>query len=572
MSYLKSSVICLAMYICSSAYSVGITRDVKSLKDGTYVGYLTVDLQGSKIPAILEISKGPYPWLNDCEASFAVLKILFGGFQSHEYLTQFFAVYHHKNLTFDATFDGNGPDTSLLGATITEDGKEIKAKVSTILGGSATGKATFRYLEPGQSTLEVLKGVETKKYTLPSVSDEYVGICNGSEQNIQLESRRNYSNKINPHVPFYGYNVISRIGRKPTVRRIRDGRDENASYVFNQSSRHVSYNYYSQKISIPGIGTHCDFNKEGISCSETCSFKRRNKFQSLLIEQDYKLTVDENIENKSESLDPNNFDTTPLKDRSGFYYGYMFLNNTSRYETVIMEVSSNKTIEGREYLRLEGTVHIASGPINTATYIPFRFKPTTLEGDGQKPFLLISDEDQFVKVNKWKENNLTGTWYSKSFGRVGTFNLQKKIGGITPECKVKISSELAGHYTATKNRRTYTSSNRLVGAYQESLDLSLTGDFDGIAQPYFPFILTGALQTNFLSMFSGISSSETYSYINKGCYNPFTNSFYAELEGGRTLYGRVLDNKITTYISGESVPGRAFGWDSKVIFRKDPSQ
>jgi len=569
MNLLKLSAISIAIFLCTSAYSLDFNRDANRLLDGTYVGYLSIDSQGAKIPAILEVAKGPYPWLKANETSFAVLKVLFGGFQSHEYVTQFFAVYHHKNLTFDATFDGNGPDTSLLGARISSDGREIRTNISTLLGGSATGQSTFRFLEAGQSTLELLKDLYTDRYTIPSVSDEYHGFCNGAKKVIQLESRRNNSSTNHPHVPFYGYNVVGRVGRKTTYRGLREGRDDAASFVFKHGTRHVSYNYYNQKISFPGISSYCDFNEKGISCSENCSFKRNKKFHPLLIQQDYKWTIDKELTNTEGRADQRKFTTSTLKDRAGFYYGYMYFSNTSHYEKVVMEVSSNKTSTGQEYLRLEGTVYIASGPINTATYIPFRFKPTSIEGNGSKPFLLISSEDQFVKFDKWIDNNLAGTWYSKSFGKVGTFSLQRKIGHITPQCTVEIPSELAGHYLANKSNRVYNSSYRPIGAYSNSLNLSLTSDFENIAPPYFPFILSGGLQTDFLSMFAGIASHTNMTFIEKGYYDPFTSAFYIQLDNGRSLYGKAFNNTIAAYMSGEATPGKAIGWETKVKFTKE---
>jgi hypothetical protein len=115
---------------------------------------------------------------------------------------------------------------------------------------------------------------------------------------------------------------------------------------------------------------------------------------------------------------------------SGDFYGYLHYENRDFYQLVQMNIvastsTSNPHIQNQVLIAPTVSLFLGSS-WDTSSIISTRF--------AQRVFYLnpgfalsSNDSDNIAVIGDWRLGYLSGVWYSRTYGRIGTFELQKGV-------------------------------------------------------------------------------------------------------------------------------------------------
>lgn len=533
------------------------------LKEGRYSGFIYLKEAGFKLPTELDTIYIPAKDEDGVRLA-AFVKVSFGGFRSHEYLTHFYLVddydWSADEMILDAVATGYSRDIT-VNAKVEDNGKRLKGIVTSRRGGTKSGEIELLYVSPvavekshaDGTTFENKEVNELYKDVpiYPLLTGAYESDCPDTKV-LQFEVTKGGALSRSNVLPMEGYVVRGRIYGLGGV-------SENLELLHRLNTfEEFQYNFYRGHLYFPGLGLGlCKRGIDTIDC-EFCKFKlveQEKEFLKLITLSDHSCHI---IPYPPELKNEEPISATTLtKDITGAQYsGYVHLEGrgTKRPFTVDVNVTGppipgDPTI-ARRLLTFTPKVHLQD-PEDPAAWqrsLPIDISETSIGNPGD-PFILIGEGGSILQIAQWTKNYMYGVWYSSSFGRVGTFWVAR---GDVKIPKIEINYPVPGTFLSKPHLDPKNRTNWLQEEVELDWHTSFGGERGGVSHS--PHAVGGTYRVHwnrFPPFPLEISHNELLSEeLNFVRFDPLTGFFGADLTIDRnsrnylSLFGRMADDEI----------------------------
>lgn len=410
---------------------------------GRYAGYTYFKNTGFKIPTTLDTVHIPAAHGQKAKMA-AYLKMSFGGFRSHEYITHYYMIpdydWNANVMILDAVATSLARDIT-VNTVIDEDGEHIKGVASSQRGGVDDGEIELYYLSPtyiaGDSGPRAYKndkvyGIFPDVPVYPLLTGSYSGE-QSRFRTLQFEMTREAPLTGLSLLPLEGYIIRGRVlGEVSDLAQSLKG---DAVIYPITSWEDIQYNPFRAQINFPRIPLLglCRRVPEGIKC-ESALFKtvaEDKSFTDMLANNDcsfemvpFPPSAEDGIAVSTDTL---------TKDLSGSEYrGYIHMEDRSVRRPFSINVNvtgapvpDDLTIAHRD-ITFRPRTHVQSADPNLqwSRFYPIDVAPIRLTGTAD-PIVMNGPTGDTLKIVRWTNNSLLGIYYSAQFARVGTFRVYR---------------------------------------------------------------------------------------------------------------------------------------------------
>lgn len=502
-------------------------ESVAALQEGTYFGYILPASSTFKIPTTLDIIKSnettPTPGYR---VHRAILKATLGGFDALEYTVQDYVIYTHKHFTLERSFDSNKHNViTLHEATVAPDGTRITGTIESPFVGLLGAKVELihRGAKFSDEFKSELNSVGAERSVVPSISGEYEGKCGGTYKRLQLMAVRRGRHNGQLLSGFVIRGVHGTKSITGAAAAVSSARNTNAQ--FGGDLQNVTYNYFTNRISIPEMARTCQFDQRGhLQCGQenSCKLfrksyrldygKRLPMFPNSVISQYNEMSLDHAVNTPSPGESELTADTGTEKNAKGMsgeyiYGGGIHYHHRKLGERVFANVAINNYIdtsthEHRRYMTFKGKILVGNAEFDASPYIELTFNPVRLS-DADSAERLVFVGDAFVMiVNSYSDKGMKAELIAKDFGRLGSIGIEK-LDQPSDFIKFKCSTDpIQGAYSAHE-----------INQWNEYEDYTIALDLSP----------SGTNSTEGLSSFSGLFNFDLSGRYNKTRYQNVTN-------------------------------------------------
>lgn len=445
----------------------------------------------TRLPATLDLIR--VATLKDDSVHYrAILKLSPGGFGSHEYLTLYFA-----DVTFDAgtrrlTF-GAGPDGARLDGVALDD-RTLNATL-TAKKHRGLRLALVRATAEGTAAASAFAGLPIE----PQVTGRYAGACPGGVAGLDIEASRwsqaKGADSAAATTPPVGYHLAA-----STAETSDFGCGQGHGCIkesFSAGSLDVLTGELSLRVaSTASDGPKCKQTGDALVCGG-CKLTKDPKTPHAV--------VDAPRESKPHARAKHLPPAPAAEDQrqsaahgDGQYYGYLHHEALDAYQLVALNLKDRAGV---------ATLYFGEG--DSSEFVAYRVQSTPAA-----PLVLDGDGEMFLVLDAWQGPALTGTWYSKTFGRVGTVELQ-------PDLVPDLGSDVERV-------------DRVSGIYRGDgwqFELAASAGVSEAPGDYYPLKVFGWAQERL--------DHARRRTINDGSYDFYTGTFAFRLDDGRIALGRV---------------------------------
>lgn len=469
-----------------------------------YHGYVKLPHRSTRLPATLDLVRvgdAPEP------TYLGFFRMSAGGFDSHEYVT-----LYYPNVRFDAatgtlTFGGGPEDTRLEGVTLTAAG--IKGSVA-----SDKEKVTTPF------ELEVDRGDGNPPIAFDGMpiashlTGHYVAECGEQREVLQLEASRWRGRRATDGSLFGGYRIYGRRGHFDEV--ICGDRDK---ACVSDTYPSVSVDFLARTLELKNDGAECRVQGSKITCDGPCAFVKDAATPHTVLD----VVREEERHERTFHLPADDVAQDP-KGRGGQYYGYLHHEGRDAYQLIALNVKAAPEVDltgsdskrGREHVAAVATLYFGQG--DSSEFVAYRFKETLTPAPGQlgaaAAVVFEGDGEAIFVVEDWSAKVVRGTWYGKTYGRVGTVELTRDL---VPELDPRLPTvpSLAGLYRG------------------DGWDFEIAASANLSEEPtaFYPLKIFGWARER-------LDSSRRRS-IEDGAYDFYTGALAFRLDDGRTVLGQV---------------------------------
>ncbi len=431
------------------------TAGAAQLNYGKYFGTIQMDGQTESIAVSLDAN---VVQLND-PATYPALDVIvranLGGYLSPEYIG-----FHYYDPTFNfekGILQLTNPQENLTATLqITNNDKE------TILEGQVNDRLTnakgkMRVV----MTLFGGKPEMPKEPLVPLLAGEYVGSCGPDLARLQIETGRG----IGPSVPgnaLSEYSITGRLGYKngPLCNPARtEGYEYCSLYPYSTGA----YSPFAQRLKMQGpLGTiDCTKSKDELKCEVTgnskkgsCVLKKKSTAATAPVVYPATFTIDVPSGLKEplpDPLPPGN--EALLSSLNGTFYGLLHYENRDLYhwmEMGIVATTSTENQHNENQIDIEPTILLRLGAgIDSSPALSLSFSQRVF---WLSPGFALKSEssDYSAVIEEWKMGYVSGVMYSRSYGRIGTFEMIKGSRPKIPSSLV-LMPDLTGDYQGPKD-------------------------------------------------------------------------------------------------------------------------
>lgn len=439
-----------AVSLFFAAWGVVALAAPGEIKIGKWSGYLKIDGASDAVAVTLDT----FVVRPDPRADFQILKLLFkynlGGYGSSEYETELFE---------DPPYDW---DQNIL--TLDDPKNELIAKVTIekalkpIMEGKVfirssdppvTGYLRLQYRSDGPS-----ESSATETLT-PALSGQYEGKCGALEAALQLETGRS-TRPDSPSVGLRHYRVTGAMGTRGKA-------IVSPRWDLDRAYSEVTYDFFQRKLYLVGSTFTDECRSEGneltcqMSVHGSCKFTKVNSTPNsrlkIFARQHSLEPTAEQLEPLPKLMPPASADLVAALN--GSFHGYLHHEYRDRYQPFVLNVVATTSSENPH---IQNDVFISGSAVpyfngiqgtRTLTF-PFDRRIAYFAPPG---FVLSSKEsDVFLMVQDWRKGFISGVWFSKYFGRVGTFELVKGSKFPPLNSSAKTIAGVSGRFEGPKGK------------------------------------------------------------------------------------------------------------------------
>lgn len=473
----------------------------------------------------------------------ATFKVMLGGFQSFEYVTQYYEKVSYSWVGQELTFESDQRELMLANGKVHMMNMKLM-----IMGdfrssaGGVTGSVTLvHFPEEENSPPEMLAStIFPDVPVLTSLTGSYKGMCEEDEYELQIEASKWHGTNGFSTNPLVGYMIRGRLGKRG------DQVCEDDLYCIDRPFTEGSYNFYRGQLELTGRlrNLRCSVNNTKIKCGPCTFEKNQSIFNSVDKDKSYKrydrevdLDLGEN-EPLSDFLEPS--------DLKGDYFGILHHESTNSYQHVRLNVNALKYTDRPNrpetlYVSANAWLYF-DDPNESNEFIGYKFDQRPYL-DTAPNFLFEGSGDAFFRVTSWTTTAIVGEWYSKVYGRVGTVQLVRSNGFFNMDSQMLLPG-LSGQYQ---------------GPMWE-LDLTVRGNSDDFNEGgFYPLRVAGVGRIPDLTAAHPISA---------GTYDFYTNTIAIEMDGQRIGLGNLDHEGLDLFWPGKQSWGIQMGTHSFEIFEK----
>lgn len=416
---------------------VSLSASAAELKHGRYIGWIELEEKKERLAVVADFFlESPedftrFPRLN---ASF---RISLGGYNTYEYVTE---TFHDLKYDFDhgnLTFDEEGNDL-LMTTLVAAQGGRARITGDVFVRSSALGGKLELLEESDEPGDDLFAAALPPAAPLPFASlleGQYEGVCDGRKAAFQIQTVRGLEGENSGRSPglerHYGVGGRLVYQDDPLCGRLPAG-----MWCSRQHFRNGSFNFYTGVLAFE--------SKQG---SEECTLKGSELRCRLRVFTD---TVECRLK-KPEASQPARFYSrgfflNPTKEQSralpdpepprneglaqslkGRFWGYLHNESNNTYIPLRLDVipfSSTENPHNPNMMSVSATASFFLGRDFSGPFITQRFDHRSFY---LRPGFTLSgpDSDSLFSVISWKAGFISGTWISKAYGKVGTFQLVK---------------------------------------------------------------------------------------------------------------------------------------------------
>lgn len=402
---------------------------------GKYFGSIQMDGRSEQIAVSLDAFvvqiKDPtvYPALE------ILLRVNLGGYTSSEYVG-----YRYYNPTFNfekgvlQLGDPKSDLTATLQVTNTEEGTIIEGPITHRLSG-VHGRMRV-VMKSDDSDGDVSASKDLEKPFLSTLKGDYLGHCGSDRAELQIETGRGLGDAT-PGNALLGYSITGRFGLTNGPLCYPDRSSAFCSlYILSAGT----YSPFNNRLTLQGpLGSlECSKSGDQLTCqvagyhkNGSCQLKKASL--AATPPRQSPATVILEVESRGKSLLP---PAAPPENReliealSGDFYGFLHheANDIDQLmELNVVATTSTENMHIQNQVNVEPTIHLRLGSSWEARPALSLFFSQRVFGLNQGFSFQNGDGDYEVVIGEWRAGYISGVLYSRSFGRVGSFELQKSV-------------------------------------------------------------------------------------------------------------------------------------------------
>lgn len=517
-------------------------------RPGRYLGYALMRGQALKIPLLSDLVLVDN---NNYSHYRSILRLNQGSHGSDVYQTQYFDTVAYSmqrdELHFSNAIDKNRGDLSLQKVEIYRDGNNIinlKGELKSTAG-AALGQAHLRWQPEDHNDASDVADIFEDKKVFPNLTGRYEGRCDRDEIILDLlMSRVGYRNDLQNRIamdrifPDYALSGQFYYKNNHELRNWLTGSETN---MFKSRVKLFSTSEtYDCKVTDQGLSCNkgsCELRRKvsaevGRDAGTENVPRRRASPEETAVYQRFPKTWQAAVADE----DPTLLERNPEK-LEGLYCGYLHHEALNTYQRICNDVDAIGSEEffthntEKQDIAVTSTAYFGLSPaaddnvtyqFDRRTYLSNVFPYFSLEGVG----------DTLHQIRSWTSTVMTGVYFAKSFGRVGTFSLVKGSEPIPPP----------GVYVMPAISRCLKSSNE----HWLDIDTLRAGPLDDHLRGPFHWSLRGRE-----SFYVGGERSYT-NQVNDGQYDSYTNTLALVMEGAQAsgnaaefvMHGHVYQNEM----------------------------
>ena len=421
--------VCLLLALSSSwAMASG------NLKEGRYLGY--IEMEGRKEKIALEGNfylSSPedftqFPKLN------LILKLSLGGYNTTEYMAQNYEDIHYDYDNAILNLDEEANDLVINSSVELKAGRLfLEGKIwsrSQALNGTL-------YLEYQTDEPDDKINDEAATPFVPLLDGQYLGTCKGEQTVFQIQTAKGL--RANPSIEgrqLFDYQIVARLGYRQPITDPNFPRPWSVRADFSGGS----FNFYQGKLIFLGPSTTsivCDLNQGDLSCSyrvqggsTSCHFTKEK--EGMVISPPKYFSRSFNLQPTKDQLlplpsvlPPSNKELSAVL--SGMFNGYLHNESNNTYQAVSLHVipsSSTANPHNPNNLFVSTNATLYFGSTGQKDVKTFRYGAQSFF---LRPGFMLAavGTDSFIIIEEWMNGYIRGTWYSRSFGKVGTIQMIK---------------------------------------------------------------------------------------------------------------------------------------------------
>ena len=476
---------------------------------GRYVGTLRHDALGkeqlAKLDLITDRTEGNTLKL------LAVLTLHFGDFRSKEYVTYHFDDVRYNLLTGTLVFAQADQDLTLVAEHFT--GAELEARVRAGSVGPI-GKLVLRSSGDAQPQLPIIE----------PIWGEYEGQCHTGGTILQLKTFRSTNAITGIGNPFSAMEISGRLGH-PDPNYSTEVPVQYA--VYSESS----YEFFKGNLKLYGISGlprtyECQVDGDVLHCNDGCTLHRTSKetsgtryFSPSQVSEFF----------GAEALPTSGSTIEPGGALEGDYSGYVYHEYLGKFQAASMHLVTFQAPTGSggdSSLNFSAAARLYFGGHDSGESLSYQFAERSLPLDARNFVLNRADADvnAIIQVQSIKNGIIKGVWYSRTFGRVGPFELRRNGLPELPAGAAMIEA-MTGPYESED--------------WNLNIQVALGQSAINTQNPFYPLAFHGSLNASYSPYFA-VSGGSFDFYTGRIAFNLRSGILAGEWESRQKLFLRPL--------------------------------
>ncbi len=343
----------------------------------------------------------------------AVLTLHFGGFDSGEYVSYHFDDVEYNLLTNTLTFDQADQGISLTTESF-QNGRLV-GKLRSLFSGDV-GK--LRLTRGGRAN--------PKLPLIQALGGEYQGSCDGKASALQVLTYRATGDTFQVGNPFGAYELKAQLGEENAVicpARARNPDPRCVKAIFDEAS----YNFFTGQLSMVGypLSLNCKVSGDRLDCGKCVLSRTSSESENPRLAPIKTDAAFSAFSNDGPALQDG------LVGLDGEYSGYVHHEYLNRYQVAKLNLMTYQSTDsnGQQTLKIAAMANLFFGGENSPEMLSYRYDTVEYSNPLLSPQFVLSredaDVDAILKIESIKNGVIKGVWHSRTFGRVGAFELRK---------------------------------------------------------------------------------------------------------------------------------------------------
>jgi len=476
-----------------------------------YIGFAQSAPGANKIATILDLVKiKAYP--NSTKYA-GVLRLTLGGFAGREYTSLYFSEISFDHRTKALKFSGGPEGINIAPQTFSP--QLLQAKISSSV--DKTNLVLEMKSESDTSVVTLAAEIFPQSTVMRPITGNYSANCPGQMTALQIEASK--WRKPPGGGPFSDIRLIGRTG-KPDEELC--GKNQ---VCVKESFSSGAVNPAASKVTLSNatFTRGCTTNGQQLICDGCVTtydpISPHSSIDSAVTYTSHK--------RPTHLPNPQSDEANPGLPPMGEYYGFLHHEQTNSFQLVALDLRTEQQLHAATALvptgiRIEaiGTVYFGEGDSNE--FITYHFKPVPWNSQSQLPLVLDGDSEALVVMDSIRNGRLSGVWYGKTFGRVGTVELQ--ISNVPPlPAGSHLIEKVSGHYKGKDSE----------------FEVITTANLSEEADDFYPLKVVGWARDP--------EEKSRRRNIVDGSFDFYTNSYAFRLDDGRMLVGSNTPNGLALH-------------------------